>query len=233
MKRNNILMLAFIIIMAVCAIVKQYWDYPAWPLVVEAITVASWIFAVADFLIIHSAAQEKITDAIRPNVEWTLEEISRIKKAVDVRIYQLQQKIEQQEKLAEPTIRYTDQDDLEYHIGTKKKVAVSESAATSLNQLLEKGERRAKVCSKLGYGMTVLGFIAFFGIIIFGSFVEHLGLSLDLMTIWAFVIILFTQYYDSVLDKAREKMKKDCEVIVKGVKALRKSFESEVIRNAD
>ena len=233
MKRNNILMLAFIIIMGLCAIVKQYWDYPAWPLVVEAITVASWIFAVADFLVIHSAAQEKITDTLQPSVEWMLEEMSRIKKAVDVRIYQLNQKTAQQKKPTEPTICYTDQDDLEYHMDTKKNVSVTEAAAVSLNQLLEKGEKRAKVFSKLGYGLTVLGFVAFFGIVIFGSIAECLGLSLDLMTIWAFIIILFTQYYDTILDEAREKMKIKCEANLKAVEALRKSFESEVKHHAD
>ena len=233
MKKNNMLMLAFIIIMAMCAIVKQYWDYPTWPLVVEAITVASWIFAVADFLVIHSAAQVKIIDSLKPDVEWTLIEISRMKKAVDTRIHQLQQKIAQQEKNTEPTIHYTDQDDLKYHIDTKEKISESESSATSISQIFKTGERRSRVYRKLGYGLTVLGFVVFFGIVIFGSLVERLGLSIDLMTIWAFVIILFTQYYDTVLDEAREKMKRNCEAIVKGVEALRKSFEEEVVHNAD
>ena len=35
------------------------------------------------------------------------------------------------------------------------------------------------------------------------------------------------------LDEAREKMKRNCEAIVKGVEALRKSFEEEVVHNAD
>ena len=57
--------------------------------------------------------------------------------------------------------------------------------------------------------------------------------GLDEMTVWAFAIILFTQYMETSLEERREKKKQESQKIVNALDALRKKFESEVKYNAD
>ena len=229
MKRNNLLMLSFIILIVVCALVKSFWDYPMWVTVVSAITVASWLFALADLCFSQASAQIKIADEQLGDTEDSLTEVEMISKAVDARMVQLKN----DKNYETSSLLHTKEDELQYLSSVKSDITEIASDLQSYKDQLMKGQKGAKTNKVWGYVITVLGFLIFFLTIIFNPLMEAPINGLDVMTVWAFAIILFTQYMETLLDERREKKKNESQRIVNALEALRKNFESEVKHNAD
>lgn len=222
-------MLSFIILIVVCALVKSFWDYPMWVTVVSAITVASWLFALADLCFSQASAQIKIADEQLGDTEDSLTEVEMISKAVDARMVQLKN----DKNYETSSLLHTKEDELQYLSSVKSDITEIASDLQSYKDQLMKGQKGAKTNKVWGYVITVLGFLIFFLTIIFNPLMEAPINGLDVMTVWAFAIILFTQYMETLLDERREKKKNESQRIVNALEALRKNFESEVKHNAD
>ena len=229
MKRNNLLMLSFIALMAICAFIKSFWDYPMWTTIVAAITVASWMFAIADFCFSQAVGQIKIADEQLSDTEEALLEIELISKAIDVRLQQLNTKHDE----SGSSHIHTRQDEINHVTSVKSDIEVIEADLKTYKDQLIKGQNSAKVNRTLGSGITFLGFLLFFIIIIFNPLMEAPVEGLDELTVWAFAIILFSQYMETLMEGRREEKKLASQKNVKALNVLRKSFESEVKHNAD
>lgn len=229
MKRNNLLMLSFIILMAICAFVKGIWDYTMWTTIVSAITVASWLFAIADLCFSQSVAQIRIAEEQLGDTEAALSEVEMISKAVDVRLKQLEGKPIENEV---PQL-HSHQDEVRYFTSVKTDIQEIESDLTGYKDRLIKGKKSAKTNKILGCAITVFGFLVFFLIVVFKPLMEAPVEGMDELTVWAFTIILATQYLETWLEEQREKKKIESQKNVSALDALRKSFESEVRHNAD
>ena len=229
MKRNNLLMLSFIILITVCALAKSFWDYPMWITVVSAITVASWLFALADLCFSQASAHIKMANEQLGDTEDSLTEVEMISKAVDRRIVQLKN----DKNYEESSLLHTKEDEIQYLSSVKSDLEDIGTGLQSYKDLLEKGQKGANTNKVWGCVITVLGFLVFFLTIIFNPLMEAPAEGLDEMTVWAFAIILFTQYMETLLEERREKKKQKSQKIVNALDALRKKFESEVKYNAD
>ena len=229
MKRNNLLMLSFITLMAICAFTKAIWDYPMWTTMVSAITIASWLFAIADLCFSQSVAQIKIADEQLDDTEAALFEVEMISKAVDVRLKQLEEKSIVN---GEPQL-YSNQDEVRHFTSVKTKIQKIGSDLKRYRDQLVKGRNGAKTNKIVGSAITAVGFLAFFLIIVFMPLMETPVEGMDELTVWAFTIVLATQYLENWLEEHREKKKVESQKNVNALEALRKSFESEVRPNAE
>lgn len=231
MKRNNYLMLSFIILIAVCAFAKSLWDYPMWHTVVAAITVASWFFAIADLCLCQSNLQLKLTNEQLNLTESSLDEVEMIKKAVNIRIKQVKEKKNQETDNSSSLKLYTTQDELNYLISVEEDVKEIEKDLQSYYENLIKGQKGSKTNHFIGSSLSVLGFLVFFIIIIFRPLQEFQNSGLDELTVWSFFVILLTQYLEGSLQEHKNKKKQEGEKVFSALDALRKNFESEVIHN--
>lgn len=230
MKRNNLLMLSFIVLMAVCAIVKSFWDYPMWPTIVAAITMASWVFAFADLFLSQASAISKIADEQLDGADVSLHEVKRIKKAIEIRIEQIGEKAKGKESSSAPSL-YTTEDELSHLNSSLKSVSEMESDLQAYTSSLRSGKKHSKTLCRAGCVLTVAGFLSFFVIVIFKAMQEKPVGDTDSLTVWAFCIILLTQYLENWLEEIRLQKTEQMRNCVKGFDALRKSYEDEVMHN--
>lgn len=60
MKRNNILMGAYIVFVFICVAVKFFSDYAMWGAIVSAVAISSALFSYADFFLIYMESVQEI-----------------------------------------------------------------------------------------------------------------------------------------------------------------------------
>lgn len=188
MNKNNLFMISYIIFIVVCAIIKIIWDYPMWGRIVAAITCSSWFFALADS---EAADFTDLGEYRRIYSDYTAQASVKIKSILielNCRLLALNdtEVTEKNEQIiAERTKHFEDLIAI---------VKECEGECTEETEKLQKDHllmKRKKIMASVN---AAAGFFAFFCVLTFEK-VANLAIDIqDQLTVYAFAIILFTQY---------------------------------------
>ena len=159
MKKNNLFLFSFVIFIFICLMVKGFWEYPLWPAVVAAITCASWLFAFADLFYSKHKFSASIVEAYADYPELASDSLSRIKRAVEVRLIQ-------SENFSGINPLYTKQDEIDYYSSVKDQVESLENYYKKLKEKVGKEELNADKFKFVSYAFTVSGFLVLFCILV-------------------------------------------------------------------
>lgn len=199
MKRNNILMGAYITFIFICYLARVESEYESWDSVVSAVTISSALFAVADFLYIYAQSLSGICDIARDYIEDTRNKLDEEKKVFS----------EIRKRVEACSMREFDFSEMTIEIDSI--MAANQKTETWLQEytaLTKKKERTSKRNSFFAVIFTFLGFLSFLCIVVFSSLASACSNIQDLISVFAFGVILSTQYIHTILT---EKMQKDAE----------------------
>lgn len=185
MKRNNMFMLAYIIFIFISLVVRFFFDYEMWAPIISAITIASCMFAVSD--IFYAAATTYSDDAktFIPMLDGALQKIERIEATYKTNESDITRCREMGSGLA--------------GVLSEWPTMVNETKCElhNIKKTVNRKMTVAKVCNNLVNPLTVIGFLSFFCTITFEP-INNLMVSIqDFLTVFAFGIILVTQYFSN------------------------------------
>lgn len=196
MKRNDIFMLSYILFIFISLIVRCFCDYAMWAPTIAAITAASWIFSIAD--IFHTTAAAYLSDAetftpLLDKAEKRIEHIEGMHQANEAYMNKAKANgIELANVLSEGPILLSH---------TKQEL-------TSIKSNVKKKHSISKRCKSVATPFTMLGFLTFFCTITFET-INHFLIPLqDYLTVFAFGVILLTQYVNNQLREQHEELEK-------------------------
>lgn len=225
MKKNNLFMLAYIVFSVLCGVVKIFWDYPMWTTIVGAITTASCIFAISDFLHTQAATYMALAKEQTYHSESALGEITFIRKALLMRIKQVET------HYVEKT--YTREEELAFCASSQQRIDSLEKDFQRTIKIINKPIKSAKTTLNISTGLTLIGFLSIFCCMTFEPIACFFDQYQEEMTVWAFAIILLTQYLDGWFSEKKEDISKNGKQLTDALDAIRKSIMSEVNHHAD
>lgn len=224
MKRNNSLMIAYIIFVFISATVRFFGEYPMWRTLVAAITTTSWMISLADFyyataieLRISSKEDLRYAEAAILDIQGMLDAIEKILVKNENRINSTQ----------------TSQENMAHYVDMKNGGLHFLEKHQKIRSMAEKDKNRSDIDEKIAAFFAVAGFIAFFMILAFEQISTMFIDQQDIMTVMAFGIILLTQYTDAYSKEKRKRTQESHDILIGGWEVLRKGYESEVLHYAD
>ena len=209
-------MLAYIIFIFVSSWLRVVYDYPMWPKLVAAITIASF------FLIISDLVYSLIKNTYE-NMQTETEYIAVIQEE-----FGAMQKYAQ-EYLKEKVDK----------IDEIKKVKIEETIESmdgKLKSIRERAKNIINYCEKykiVADTFTVLGFLSFFFILVFETVSSFIIGILDLITVLSFGFVLLTQYFSEKQINDIAEVVADYTDIKNSIMALKNYYQQEVLHNAD
>ena len=216
MKRNNLFMLAYIIFIFVSSWLRVVYDYPMWPKLVAAITIASF------FLIISDLVYSLIKNTYE-NMQTETEYIAVI-----------QEEFGAMEKYAQEYLK-----EKVDKIDEIKKVKIEETIESmdgKLKSIRERAKNIINYCEKykiVADTFTVLGFLSFFFILVFETVSSFIIGILDLITVLSFGFVLLTQYFSEKQINDIAEVVADYTDMKNSIMALKNYYQQEVLHNAD
>lgn len=216
MKRNNCLMIAYIIFIFVCVVVRFFEEFPRWQVLVVAITATSWVFSLADFNYTTANELHAISKNTLTFIESNIDNIQVILNKID-----LSENASELSKIMQEKINNY-KTSAQNCIGSFEKLKVE----------AEKSKHIANLSEKMASIFIIVGFVGFFSILSFDELSKMFTNSQDIMTVMAFGLILFTQYMGEISKENREKQKEASDAIRNRWERLRRNFELEVSNNA-
>ena len=226
MKKNNLFLFSFIIFIFICLFVHNFWKYPLWPTVVAAITSASWLFAFADMFYSNHKFSRSIVENYADYPETSIESLERIKRAVDVRLSQL-------DEFPEANPLRTKQDEVDYYSSVKAQVEILKNDFIQLNEKVTKEKKKSSSYKFLADIFSVLGFLILFCILVFEPIANFFVGMQDSMTVGSFGMILATQLCESIGEDTVLKIQDSIKKNSRALDALKKNFEDEVKYNLE
>ena len=197
MKRNNLFMLSYIIFIFIAFIVKLFYNYPMWPPLVTAITVASCIFACAD--IVDVVAEEYGNDerSFTPLLDSALEKCDQLEAVFQNNAGKLQEYKEKGSCLAEVLLEGPTQlDDV-------KKQLIEISNGIELKRTV------SSCCNKMSKPLLIVGYLSFFCTVTFDTINSVLVPMQDYLTVFAFGLLLATQYFGNYVREEHVELEKN------------------------
>ena len=211
MKKNYLFLLSFTIFIFLSVIVKSYWDYPMWPTIVAAVTVASFFFSFADLTGVQGKAMHKLSEDTLDGIECSLFEISRIK------------------PILSKLIECTAEDEKSHYSSSRSSIEILEKDYLRVQSIMKKDIRISLGLKVASITFTILGFLLLFSIMTFESFSNWFINRQDTMTVIAFGCILLSQVLDGLIDGASEYWKNFVINLNNGLTALKKTYETDLI----
>ncbi len=216
MQRNNLFMLAYIFFIFVSSWIRVIYDYPMWPKLVAAITIASFFLIISD--LVYSLVKNTYE-----NMQTETEYIVVIQEEFDV-----------MEKYTEKYLK-----EKADKIDEIKKVKIEEtieSMAGKLKSIRERAKNIINYCEKykiVADIFTVLGFLSFFLILVFEVISNFIIGILDLITVLSFGFVLLTQYFSEKQINDIAAVVADYTDIKNSIIMLKDYCQQEVLHNAD
>ena len=183
MKRNNLFMLSYIIFIFIAFFVKLFCDFPMWPPLVTAITIASCIFACSD--IVDVVAEEYGNDekSFTPLLDSALEKCVHLETVFQSNAGKLQDYKENGSYLAEVLLEGPTQLD-----AVKKQL-------TEITNGINLKRTVSSCCNKVSKPLLIVGYLSFFCTVTFETINGILVPIQDYLTVFAFGLLLATQYF--------------------------------------
>lgn len=198
MKRNNLLMGAYIAFVFLCFIIRAFVEYPMWNAIVAAVTFSSAFFAYADFFFGYSKSLSDTCDIAdefigvtkkRLNAETkSFEEINRQMDSIPKEKYDFS---EMRETILPIQNKH---DEMEVWI---------EGYATDIQEKRNKAKNNKFIADIL----TFLGFLVFLCILVFLPITDAVVDAQDILSVLGFAVILLSNLNGAIQEEKLEKDK--------------------------
>lgn len=228
MKRNNLFMLSYIIFIFIAFFVKLFCDYPMWPPLVTAITVASCIFACSD--IVDVVAEEYGNDerSFTPLLNLALEKCGQLETVFQSNAGKLQDYKENGSYLAKVLLEGPAQ------LDAVKKQLIKITNGINLKRTI------SSCCNKVSKPLLIAGYLSFFCTVTFETINGVLVPMQDYLTVFVFGSLLTTQYFGNYVREEHAELEKNyteanalLENIFSTTKDALAYLEQEATTNAD
>lgn len=188
MKKQNLLMYAFVAFLFICLLVKPFWTFPMWDAFVIAISCASYFFAFGDYfnehanrLFQHEKMHERHLEILRTG-KPIIEKVKRITNNT----LSLENSA-RSEHFAALEVLHSSTDILEdIERSFETQIKYSEKSIDRYN----KGGKRYQIYASF---VNAIGFVAFLCVLTFFVDSQWLVSMQDSLSAWAFAIIMLTQ----------------------------------------
>lgn len=199
MKKHNLLLLSYIFFIVICIIARSYFEFDSWPYVVSAVSIASAFLSYADFFHIHANYYFDSCDMAERFVSDRKHKIEKEKAIIDdihVKIAELKDMevdVSQEEKNFE---------------AAKEKCLEAENVLESLKNGTELKRKKQKNYSFWAEILTVCAFLSFLCALTFTNLTEKVGKAQDIVSVIAFLVVLSSQYVNSIFSEEHRKENK-------------------------
>lgn len=197
MKRNNLFMLSYIIFIFIAFFVKLFCDYPMWPPLVTAITVASCIFACSDIVDVVAEEYGNDVKSFTPLMDSALEKCGHLDTVFQNNVGKLQEYKVTGSDLAEVLLEGPPQLD-----DVKKQL-------TEIKNGINLKRTVSSCCQKVSKPLLIAGYLSFFCTITFETVNGVLVPTQDLLTVFAFGLLLATQYFGNYVREEHIELEKN------------------------
>mgnify|MGYP003306025347 CR=1 FL=1 len=188
-------MLSYIVFIFICFLVRVYCEFPMWNTLVAAISFSSSVFAFADFYA-GLASTELAVSRITKNL------FTQTDKSLEYLLKKLDKELA--EKLTADLSTKLGHD---VNIEAKSNLTKLSEENNKLKTMYKENDRRHKRYSNLANLLNFLGYLSFFVALVFQSVSSVLSSYLDLLSVFAFGMILLTQYMTGYYEERIEKQK--------------------------
>lgn len=199
MKRHNLLLFAYIVFTIICLVVRSFVVFETWGYVVSAVAISSAFLAYADFFYIHSKYYSdscEMADRFISDRSKKIEKEKEIVEDICVKLAELKAKgidVAQEETNFQATRNG--------YIEFEKYILLFKDG-TALKR------KKQKKYSFMADILTFLAFLSFLCLITFTNVSETIGKAQDIISIIAFLVVLSSQYVNSIFSEEHSKESK-------------------------
>ena len=187
MKRNNLYFLSYTLFIFICFVVKCFWDYPLWGVIVAAITTASCLFACADIAEVVATEYEKDVENFTPLLKSAMAKCEKFDKDFSQHKSFFESRAKENDELAGIVL-----EGINTIEDTRKELV-------KIKKGLDFKEGLSKLCKKITGPLVVLGNLSFFCTATFEPINGALVPMQDYLTVFAFGVLMLTQYWGGVV----------------------------------
>ena len=217
MKRNNMFMLAYIAFIFIAVWTKPIYDSSIWNRIVGAVTVTSWLFALADTCALGASLCQEIVNEHKNPIDDMLLSVRDMKNSST--------------KLSNHIL--TD------YYGELEKDSLdnilsrSEESCIRIKKTIRKCEISSNCFRMSGNVLLFFGFLAYFCVVTFEWFFNFFANRLDGLTLLSFGTILASQCIGSALIEHIKNCGKEIKTIKENWNMLKHHIEMEALEHAD
>lgn len=220
MHKKHIGFLLFIAIVLIYAVLVSIGCLEPSSVMIVAISIASWFLALGDFCVSQSSVLQEEVFMQLSATEAASQKIVRIGELA----------IDRQKQVI---LNMGEDDQLEYYAELEANLRVQEREIANKNKQLQnaaKGNNRNK---KIGKALRNFGYVTFILIIVFARDIDAENSGLDILTVWAFFIMLLGYFMGSLLLNQKDRQRKESEDALSALDTMEAELEAEVIHNAN
>lgn len=200
MKKANVYLLAYIVFLFICLIMKQISAFPTWIKIVVATTNSSFFFAIADGFQFFADSWENLYRENDKNIRYVQENIFAIRSTWP-------------ETKSEANSR------------TLNRLENSIKEISAENLKVSRSVFRLRCTAQIFIGF---GFLIFLCILVFTEAFDYLFPRQEVVTVCGFLLVLIVQFLRPILQEiSRETLKKIEVKVDKLVEAMNQLFEEE------
>lgn len=218
MKRNKTLMLSYIIILFISASVRVFVDFQMWPILVAATTTSSAFISVVDFCTMIVENHHITARAFLSHSEVDKSNIRKM-------IMSIEDTLRKKAFSPMEIKAHTEEGCIEYYTTALENIKKELQQYLEIENVMKRHERNANTFEKVSTAISVIGFLAFFSILLFEPVSLFVVSHQDVFTVSSFGIILLTQYLRDSFSEKSKLLQQDTDNISNGLKILRESFE--------
>lgn len=220
MLKNHKTLSFFILIVSMYATIVSIGLCAPNPIIIAAISISSWFLTIADFGISQTLAlQEEVVDQLNATND-AAKTIARIGRYV----------IERQIQLTQNSY---EKDELKKYLDLETELKQQERKIARKNKQLLNATKGNEINIKLGKGLRIAGCAVLILTIIFSRCINAGNINLDVLTVWAFLLMLVGYLFSSMMVNQKKKQSKESREALSALDAMEAKLEAEVINNAD
>lgn len=196
MKRNNLLMGAYIAFVFLCFIIRAFVEYPMWNAIVAAVTFSSAFFAYADFFFGYSKSLSDTCDIADEFIGVT-------KKRLNAETKSFEEINSQMDSIPEEKFDFSEMRETILPIQNKHdemEVWIEGYVAD-----IQDKRKKAKNNKFIADMLTFLGFLVFLCILVFLPITDAVVDAQDVLSVLAFAVILLSNLNGAIQEEKLEK----------------------------
>lgn len=220
MSKTRWVLLPLIVIIFIYAILVSNGCCQQSPVVIVAFSVSSWFLTIADFCLSQTASLQDNVDDQLSATEAALRKVDNIRNLVLMRQKQL-------------ITQMRSADEMRHYSNIEIELALQEKKITRYYKQLQRAVKGNVRNRRLGGFLSACGYISLVTIIWFAPDVESGSGNLDVLTIWAFFLVLLGYFLGSLQAEQKMRQKQQSEEAILALDAMEANLQAEVIHNAN
>ncbi len=199
MKRHNLLLISYIVFAIICLVVYSFVEFESWSYVVSAVAISSALLAYADFFYINSKYYSDSCDMAETFINDSTKKVE-------------EEKVNTQDictKIAELKAKGIDiSSEEKYFQAIQNRYSEAEKLLLDFKESNTLKRKKQKRYSFTADVLTFIAFLSFLCLITFTNIAEGISKVQDIISVIAFIVVLSSQYVNSILSEEHCKENK-------------------------